>query len=133
MRSTILVLIAFSCFLSMSFKDECAKVGVGRYKVHFQTEGFEDYELIIANDQYTKILKDGSSKNGKLEWRDNCVLILIEPSESTKESLEEKIEAGLGEQCMQMLRKKGKTIHFRTTRAANLNIVINEGKLIKLR
>ena len=133
-RLNKMILIGIPCFLLMSFSHECDKIGDGRYKVHFQTQGFEDYELVITNDQYTKILKDGSSRNGKLEWRENCILVLTDPSELKKqEPLVKKIEAGLGEQCIQLLRKKGKTFHFRTTRVANLNIVINEGKLIKLK
>src|SRR5258708_7676560 len=111
-----MVLITIPCFLLMSFSSQCDKLVDGRYKVHFQTQGFEDYELIITNDQYTKILKDGSSRNGKLEWRENCILILTNPSESKKEPLVEKMEAGLGEECIQLLRKKGKRISFKTTR-----------------
>lgn len=128
----ILFLAVIAFFLLISFDHRCNKLGDGRYKVHFQTEGFDDYELIISNDKYTKILEDGSAKTGKLEWRQDCILILTDPSEP-KDSLAEKIEAGLGNQCMQLLRKKGRAVYFRTTRLANLNIVINEGLLIRLK
>ncbi len=130
---TILVLIITPCLLLMSFDNSCDKIKDGRYRVHFQTEGFEDYELIVAKDQYTKILKNGSFEIGKLEWREDCILILIDQSGLKKDSLVEKIEEGLGIPCMRLLRKKRKTIYFRTTRTANLNILINEGKLTRLK
>jgi hypothetical protein len=125
------ILMMFPYFLTMSSNEKCDLLVNGKYKVHFQTKGFEDYELAILEEEYIKTLKDGSLIKGKLDWRAGCILILAEP-ETSKEPLLQKIDAGLGQQCMLLVKKKGKATYFRTTRTANLNIVINEGRFIKL-
>jgi hypothetical protein len=84
---------------------------------------------------HTRILKDGSRQNGKLEWLGNCLLVFNDSSviDTQNQSIEKKLIDGLGRPCMQFIRKKGKVIYFKTTRSANLNILINEGRLIKIK
>lgn len=125
-------IFVFFAFSMASFLNRCDLLDDNTYKVHFKTKGFEDYELVISGTQFIKTLKDGSTRNGTLEWRGDCLLMMIDTLEK-KEPVIEKIEAGLGEQCIQFLKRKGNSIDFRTTRTANLNIVINEGQFIKIK
>ena len=133
MKSGVILFFVFFSWPLVTAVAKCDSIANGRYKVEFETKGFEGFELLITDGQFTKLFKDGTSAKGTLEWRSDCIFILKADSGAAKEKLEEEIEAGLGVMCMQIVKKKGRTTFFKTTRAANLNIVINEGKLIKLK
>jgi hypothetical protein len=126
--SMFLMLLSLMSFSS----DECGYIGNGKYKMHFKTKGFEDCVLIISDNQFIKMFKDGSSKTGKLERRGDCILILVEVPDAKKGLLEQKIEEGLGKECIEVLKRRGRTTYFQTSRTANLNIFINGGKLIRI-
>ena len=132
-RILIITSFAIAFAMLMSFREECVKLEDGKYKVVFKTKGYSSFELIINNNHFTKTAKDGQLTRGIIEWKNDCIFIMSDTlSENKGDSLAAKIENGLGKACIQLLGKKGKSIKFRTTRTANLNIVLNEGRFIKI-
>lgn len=132
MKSKVILFLLLFPLPAITAVAKCDSIANGRYQVEFETKGFEGFKLVIADGHFTKQFKNGTTAEGTLEWRSDCILILKEDS-VVKEKLEQEIEAGLGVMCIQILKKKGRTTYFKTTRTANLNILINEGKLIRIK
>lgn len=129
--ATLLVLVTIT-LTSFSDTDDCKRLGDGKYKVRFKRFPKSNYILSIDKNQFTKTDKKGQETKGTIEWSGDCSFILSSDTVTLDNPLAEKIKLGLGVPSYELTKTKGRVTSFVLTRSANLNIMLDEGKLIKL-
>ncbi len=111
---------------------DCKKLDNGEYKVKPMTKGYKDYHLIINNNDFIIIRKNGEKTNGKIRWTSNCIFILDYVGEVKVDttSFGYKIHRGWGEQCYEL--NEANNQNFRITWTGNLEVQMLEGRFKKI-
>lgn len=109
----------------------CNRIPNGKYRVDITTEGYDDFELVIHNNKFTQLTKDGRESSGMIEWMD-CDFILKQEHKPDSLGMISMTINLLGDPVYEIGKTKGRKTEFRATRKGNRHITINEGKLIKI-
>jgi hypothetical protein len=125
----ILIFSIVACHPPVLNGQECKKLQTGKYRI--KPNGFSDFELIIADDNFTTIAKDGKQSKGKITWTSDCTFVLNSEdfgSQADTTSFVYKIHRGWGEPCYEVIGTK----KYRTTWTGNLHVTTSEGRITRL-
>jgi len=109
----------------------------GEYEMKFDdrySSTYEGFKLKIDKDAYEKKFKSGVIVKGTLQRFSSNMYIFIDNTSGVahKDTTElEKQLRGLGNQIVELKDLANDTMMFRTTFQANLNVIINEGIIVK--
>ncbi len=131
---TLATLLAVVTIILTSFTDtdDCKRLEDGKYKVKFKRLPESNYILSIDKNQFTRTDKKGKETKGTIEWTGDCYYVLSSDTVTLDNPVIEKIKLGLGVPSYELTKTKGRVTYFILTRSANLDIMLDEGKLIKI-
>jgi len=136
MKHLIASLLTISILVITTTKSiSCDKIENGKYQLKYKNSLLEDFVIIINGNQYTFNFKDGKILQGRIIWESDCLFAFTSMNKSEYE-LDSRLNGGrpsIQTPYIELLKRKGKVIFFRTTYLDNLSSTSNEGKLIKLK
>lgn len=127
-----LLIIATIVLPSFTSPGGCKKLDDGRYDVRFKQFPESDFVLRLNGNEFVKADKKGLQTKGTLVWIGDCYFMLSSDTVASENSIAAKFNSGLGPPCYQLTETSGRVTYFKLTRASNLNILLDEGKMKKI-
>ncbi|MDH4092829.1 MAG: hypothetical protein OEV74_16810 [Cyclobacteriaceae bacterium] len=130
--TTLLILVTIG-LTSFTATDECKRLEDGKYKVHFKRFPKSNFTLQIDKNEFIRTDRNGNVTKGTIEWTSDCYFILSSDTTTADNLVAKQIKLGLGDPSYELTKTKGRVTLFVLTRSNNLNILIDEGKIKKLK
>src|SRR5579862_6574083 len=126
----LIFLITNGLQFTLHKKADCDLLSNGTYKLEYTRNSFEESSFIkIENDKFFQYKQNGDTLKGKIEWIYKCSFFLnYDIKQIDTSSLQKMILESFSKSCVELNKKNGDTINFRTTYAGNLEVTINEGR-----
>jgi len=118
--------------ISFDSRKVCNILPDGLNKLEYTRNSFENASMIkIENEQFYQFKQNGDTLKGKIDWIYDCSFIFnFAIRKIDTSSLEAVLSKSFGRSFVELNRKNGDTVIFRTSYTGNLEITLNEGRFI---